>query len=174
MSSRHWPFLVAVAVQALIVAGVPARRAYTLATGRTVFLKTRPVDPYDILSGYYVTLSYDVSDSGRLPGKPAFKEGEAVYLVLTEGEDGFWHAQSASARWPEAVPAGAVVLRGESKGWGSIAYGIESYFIPEGMGEEIEDGLRRARDRTRVEVKVDASGRAALVRLHVGSKTYDY
>ena len=174
MSKRHWPFVVAVALQTLIIAAVPARRAYTLCVGRTVFLKTAPVDPYDVLSGYHVVLSCDISNSSRLPGSPALNGGETIHVVLAEGQDGFWHAEAASRDWPRNVPPGAVVIKGTGTGRRGIRYGIENYFIPEGMGREIEDGLRRHPKSTRVEVRVDASGRAALVRLHVGERMYDY
>lgn len=173
MSRTHWLFAVAVALQVIIVVAVPASRAYTLLTGETVFLKTSPVDPYDIMSGYHVILSYAISRRNDLPNKPDLKRGERVYVVLKEGDDGFWHAETASSQWPKTLPSGAVVIKGKSTGW-RIDYGIERYFIPEGMGREIEEGLRANRETTRIEVKVDSFGNAALVRLHIGDKTYDY
>ena len=173
MIKRHWPFIAAVALQALIVAAVPAGRAWTLMTGRTVFLKTAPVDPYDILSGYHVVISYEISRLDRLPGGPELKPGEHVYVVLKAGQDGFWHAVGKSRERPKSVAADEVVIRGTAEYW-RINYGIEHYFIPEGKGKEIERGLRDARDTARAEVKVDAFGHAALVRLHVGNKTYEY
>jgi len=174
MIRRHWPFIAAVALQALIVAAVPAGRAWTLLTGRTVFLKTAPVDPYDILSGYHVVISYEISALDRLPGNPALKRGEHVYVVLTPGQDGFWHPVTAGRKRPETVAPDEVVIRGARGKYGRIDYGIEHYFIPEGKGEEIAGRLRAARDTARAEVKVDALGHAALVRLHVGGVTYDY
>ncbi|MHC4713039.1 MAG: GDYXXLXY domain-containing protein [Planctomycetota bacterium] len=174
MSKKHWLFMVAVALQLLIVAGVPARRAYTLVTGTTVFLKTAPVDPYDIMSGYYMALSYEISSPARLPGAPSFAEGDRVHVTLEEDDDGLWRATGASGERPSTIPPGAVVIEGRQGKWEGITYGIEDYFIPEGMGREIEKGLREFRDTTRVEVKVDSAGNAALVRLHVGDRTYDY
>ena len=94
-------------------------------------------------------------------------------MVLAEGPDGVWVAVRAGREWPEDVKPDEVVIKGRCDGR-RIQYGIENYFIPEGKGAKIERGLRTERDRTRVEVKVDGFGRAALVRLHVGDKTYDY
>lgn len=173
MGKKHWPFVAAVVVQALIVVGVPSRRAYTLFTGRTVFLKTAPVDPYDIISGQYVALGYDISNRSGLPGAVDLRSGQPVYVVLQEGDDGFWHARSASRRRPKAIAPAEVVIKGRYTRW-RVEYGIEGYFVPEGMGPEIEAGLLGARQQARVEIKVDAFGNAALVRLHVGGKTYDY
>jgi uncharacterized membrane-anchored protein len=43
---RRWQFWLPLAVQTLIIAAVPAQAIYTSTTGRTVYLKTVPVDPY--------------------------------------------------------------------------------------------------------------------------------
>jgi uncharacterized membrane-anchored protein len=178
MIKAHWAFIVAVALQVVIVAAVPARVSFTRFTGKTVFLKTAPIDPYDIMSGYYVTLSYEISIEENLPPGPGLdqglKSGQHVYIVLQEGEDGIWDAIRASTRWPEDVPSGAVVIKGEKRRRRGIEFGIESYYIPEGKGEEIEAGLLGNRDTTRVEVKVDRFGNAALIRLHIGGVTYEY
>jgi len=173
---KHWPFILAVVLQVLIVAAVPATRLPVLLSGRTVLLKTAPVDPYDILSGYHVVLSYEISAPDRLdrlPGTPYFQRGDRACVVLKEGPDGVWGAVRASGEWPKDVKPDEVVIKGRYDGR-RIVYGIEHYFIPEGKGAEIEQGLRTERARTRVEVKVDGFGHAALVRLHVGDKTYDY
>lgn len=173
MNKRHWPFIAAVALQALIVAAVAAPRAETLLIGKTVFLRTMPVDPYDILSGYHVVLSYEISDPPWPGGKPELRPGEPIYVVLMPGKDGVWHAESAALRRPATVPSDAVVIKGKADGR-RVRYGIESYFIPEGKGKEIEEGLRAQRQRARMEVKVDSFGNSALVRMHVGDKTYSY
>ncbi|HYE74982.1 MAG TPA: GDYXXLXY domain-containing protein, partial [Blastocatellia bacterium] len=61
MNKKALLFMLAVAVQVLILISMPLSKAYTRATGRSVILKVAPVDPYTILSGYYVTLNYDIS-----------------------------------------------------------------------------------------------------------------
>jgi uncharacterized membrane-anchored protein len=57
--------------QSLLICSIPFQSVYALLTGTTVVLKTQPVDPYDILRGYYQTLSYDISSFEtlrKLPG----------------------------------------------------------------------------------------------------------
>ena len=49
-------FWLALGVQLLLLASVPAKAIYTLNSGTTVFLQTAPVDPVDLLRGYYQTL----------------------------------------------------------------------------------------------------------------------
>ena len=167
--ARFW-FCAAVGVQLAILALVPAQKLGAVLFGRTIVLRTRPVDPYDIMSGYYVTLSYDIS---RPRGMPSVQDGETVYVVLVEGRGGVWEARSAHAAWPGDVPEGAVVIRGRAQ-HRNIDYGIESYYIPEEMRDEIEDGLRRLRGRAKVEVKVGPLGGMHISRLLVGDRVYDY
>ena len=171
MNRTHWFFAGALLLQVLILAAVPAGRVYTLATGRTVFLKTAPVGAFDIPSGSQVILAYEISDLSGVTGFPR-REDHPVYILLKEGEDGFWRAVSAYEQRPSVLEPGAVVIEGRYDGW-RVSYGIESYFIPEGKGAEIEQGLRANRDKTGVDVKVDSFGRAALVRLHVGDRAYE-
>jgi uncharacterized membrane-anchored protein len=179
MSNRKalWAFAGAVALQLAILAAVPAPQAYTRLTGRTVILKTAPIDPYDAMSGYYVTLSYEVSNLSRIPGGEAILKDEnksaTVYVVLREGTDGVWEAESVHNSWPD-VSADRVVLKGRQIQWSFIEYGIERFFIPETAREAVEKDLRANREEARVEVKVDSFGRAALVRLRIGDRVYDY
>jgi uncharacterized membrane-anchored protein len=178
MSNRKmlWAFAAAVALQLVVLAAVPAPQVYTRLTGRTVILKTAPVDPYDVMSGYYVTLSYEVSNLSRISGGEAFLKKAAVstvYVVLREGADGVWAAESVHNSWPD-VSADRVVLKGRQLQWNFIDYGIDRFYIPETDREAVEKDLRANRDGARVEVKVDSFGRAALVRLRVGDRVYDY
>jgi uncharacterized membrane-anchored protein len=169
-------FAGAVLVQVLILAAVPGQKMYTLLTGRTVVLRTAPVDPYDILSGYYVTLSYEISRFANVPGSAAFdgqEDGTPLYVVLCQGEDGFWQAESVHPARPD-VAADRIVIKGRKESWRTIEYGIETYYIPEAARGTIEDDLRRRARDARIEVKVDRFGRAALVRLLIGDRVYDY
>jgi uncharacterized membrane-anchored protein len=175
-SKTLYAFAGAVLVQVLILAAVPGQKMYTLLTGRTVVLRTAPVDPYSVMSGYYVTLSYEISRFDRVPGSTAFsgleEDGTPMYVVLRQGDDGFWQAESVHPDRPD-VAADRVVIKGR-KSYGSIVYGIETYYIPEAARATIEDDLRRHARDARIEVKVDRFGRAALVRLLIGDRAYDY
>ncbi len=65
MNKKIVYFILALTVQAAILAAVPAKQIYTRLTGKTIFIKTAPVDPYSLLSGYYVVLNYEIA---RPPG----------------------------------------------------------------------------------------------------------
>jgi uncharacterized membrane-anchored protein len=175
-SKTLYAFAAAVLVQVLILAAVPGQKMYTLLTGRTVVLRTAPVDPYSVMSGYYVTLSYEISRFASVPGAMAFEgqaDGTPIYVVLRQGADGFWQAESVHPARPDVAPD-RVVIKGRKESWRTIEYGIETYYIPEAARGTIEDDLRQHARDARIEVKVDRFGRAALLRLLIGDRVYDY
>ena len=172
MNRRLSWFIIAVAVQALILAAVPAKKVYTRQTGKTITLKTAPYDPYSIMSGYYARLTYEISRP-RTSDWRRWRESKPVWVVLRKGDDGIWDADSVHNSWPESVPDGCVVIKGKKK-HGRIVYGIESYFIPENARDTVERELREHRDQARVEVKVDSFGNAALIRLLIQDRVYTY
>lgn len=164
-------FAAAVLLQALIVAGVPMRKVTALATGRTVVLKVAPVDPYNILSGYYVVLGYEIGRPAAFPGQPLLADGDVVWAVVEE-RDGLWRPVSLEREKPRPLPANRAALRGIMGGTGSIEYGIEEFYIPEERRGAIEDDLRRNAGEARVEVKAGAWGNA-LLRLRIQDRIYE-
>jgi uncharacterized membrane-anchored protein len=173
MNKRALFFALAVAAQFLILAAVPAQKIYTRATGRSVTLKIRPVDPYDVLSGYYVTLNYEIANPGSFANSNGDNNGERVYAILERRADGVWSPVSLSKSYPANLPENRIAIRGRHL-YSRIEYGIDEFFIPEDKRAEIEEGLRKNHDQARVEIKVDSKGDAALVRLLIGDRVYDY
>jgi uncharacterized membrane-anchored protein len=165
-------FIAAVAVQALILVGVPARKAVTLATGKSAVLKVQPVDPYSILSGYYVTLGFEISRIEAFPNAPKFSEGDRCYAVIERGGDGVWKPLSLEQVLPTNLAEDRAALLGRIK-YGRIEYGIEEFFIPETKRGAIADDLRVHQDKARVDVKVDGGGHAALERLRIEDRVYE-
>jgi uncharacterized membrane-anchored protein len=169
-------FIAAVVIQLLILVAVPARKVFTIATGKTVILKVQPVDPYSILSGYYATLGFDISridafaNAGGTSG--GFSERAWCYAVVENGEDGIWKPVSLDRELPDNLPDNRVALLGQIRD-GLITYGIEEFYIPEAQRHSIAEDLRSNVDKARVEVKVDRSGYAALQRLLIEDRSYE-
>lgn len=165
-------FLLAVLIQVLIVAAVPGKQIFARMTGRLITIKTAPVDPYSFLSGYYVTLSYQISrppQGFQADNRPS----EPVYVVLTEDPNKIWIIDSVHRQKPAAVEPDKVLVRGNLT-YNRILYGVESYYIPEDKRQTMEHDLRNNRDKTYARIKVDLFGNAALVNLLIGDKTYEY
>lgn len=165
-------FALALALQVLILASIPAQKAYTRATGRSVILKVAPVDPYSILSGYYVTLGYEISRPGALLADKVPANGATVYTVVEQNSDGIWQPVEVTTSLPQALPNNRVFLRGRYTGW-QIEYGIENFYIPETQREAVAEDLQKHPDKARVEIKVDRGGNAALVRLIIEDRVYE-
>lgn len=170
MNRRSRWFWAAVALQVLVLLGMTGMRAYTLATGTRVLLKTLPVDPRDLFRGDYVRLRYEIS---RLPvgqvqaAGHELRRGDVVWVLLAPGQP-HWQAVAAGPRRPEPGPRqvavqGRVQYRedGPEGQYLHVEYGIESFFVPEGEGRRLE----RPEIQLDVEAAVDRFGRAAIARV---------
>jgi uncharacterized membrane-anchored protein len=166
-------FIVAVVIQILILVAVPARKVFTMATGKIVVLKVQPVDPYNILSGYYATLGFDISRVDAFPNAiQGFSEGAWCYAIVEKGDDGTWKPVSLEHELPANLPDNRAALLGRIN-HGAIRYGIEEFYIPEAQRHRIAEDLRMNLDKARVEIKVDRSGHAALERLRIEDRIYE-
>jgi uncharacterized membrane-anchored protein len=157
-------FYAAAGVQVLVLLLMTARGLLGLVGGTTVRLQTQPVDPRNLFRGDFVILDYRVS---RVPRSafsdpkefPSYK-GQAVYVGLEEDPgSGLWRIRSAGARHQGGVSLrGNVTWRGRDEL--TVEYGVESYFVEENTGREIE---RKAdQGHLVVQVHVRPNGSAAI------------
>ena len=173
--------LAAIAIlQIGILGSMVAGRVRLLQTGREIVLPIQPVDPRDLFKGDYVRLGYTISSvpfqalAGNEPryGKPA-------YVTIEPQADGNWSVARLTARYPDQVPTGHIVLKARHERWADwshwpsrVRYGLERYYVPEGKGPGIE---KLARDKKLAAiVAVDARGNAAIKGLSIdGQRVYD-
>lgn len=174
-------FYIVTVLWLLVFTGFIAYKEYTLQTGTEVVLKTVPVDPRDLFRGDYVILNYEISrldlaevpteNNLDIPGETEyFDYGDRIYLGLGLDEDGYGFPDRIYIEKPKdrLYLTGTIVgIRGDTrteKVTLLVEYGIESYFVPEGRGRDIEkerwDG--KAVD---VEVVVDSRGNAVIKNL---------
>lgn len=181
-----WRALATALLLGLVLLALVEQRARILRGGTEIRLRSVPVDPRDLFRGDYVVLSYPISTvEADAAGKAEFERGERVYVSLGRDEQGFARATGVSRDWPKAGD-GVVVIAGRvtansacaTMADGSfdcsgrrnrlrIAYGLESYFVPQGEGKAIE-----TTDKARIEVvaAVSSSGEAAIKRLLIDGK----
>jgi uncharacterized membrane-anchored protein len=158
-------FFLIVGLQLMLLVGLIGSKQVTLLTGQRVLLKTVPVDPRDLFRGDYVVLSYDISRIGREKWRdPSYQQGDTVYVTLRP-EGKFWETEQVSRTAPGGktlfVRGTVTYVADDSL---RLEYGIESYFVPEGTGHELE---RAAGHGLAVEASVDRAGRAAIRRVAV-------
>jgi uncharacterized membrane-anchored protein len=163
--------LVTVVAQLLILVGMIALRAIPLITGKTVLVRVEPVDPRDLFRGDYVILSYDFSRvsqeqieglSDKERGSWKTLQGRTVYMPLVPDSTGT-HMRAAKAT--VVKPAAGLFLKGQMERYGSVKFGIESYYVEEGTGRRYEQAIR---DRQlTAELAVTSGGQAALRGLRI-------
>ncbi len=161
-------------------------RAAILRNGTEVRLRTVPVDPRDLFRGDYVVLAYPISIVAPGPGgATGMRRGDTVYVTLTRDAEGFAQAKAVATTRPVAA-AGEVVIAGRVQTTGAcalnaegqadcatgtqrlrIAYGLESYFVPQGQGRAIETTPRA---RIEVVAAIAADGTAAIKRLLIDGR----
>lgn len=155
--------IVAIA-QTIILAVMIGQKQWTLATGERILLKIHPVDPRSLFRGDYVRLWYDIAtlDTDSLAGDDEFESYDPVHVVL-EPDERYWNAVSIHRDWPQ-IDGDRIVIKGmvERLSYGNIhvKYGIETFFVPEGEGLELE----RPDDDNIVDIRiaVDDAGDAAI------------
>lgn len=178
------------AVLLAVLVGMVALRQWPLTTGREVVLATAPVDPRSMLRGDYVDLSYEVSrlSDSAMP-LPDVRPGDVVYVPLTGPDaDGLWHPAGVMTESPIGpIPflRGMVQSHWEEPGAAAgnesasclqercrtllVTYGIESYFVPENTGRDLED-LAREGGRLAVAIAIDGRGGAVIAGLIVDGR----
>jgi uncharacterized membrane-anchored protein len=179
-----WLSLLGVAAaQILFLSWMVWDRVSMLQSACEITLKVVPVDPRDIFRGDYVVLGYDVSriaysveKNGPFPGD--LWNGRSVYVRLTPDAEAGWRVAKLTPVYPDGVPSGDVVLRGRIDNLWEVAetktthvnvtYGIESYFVPENTGRELEQQVREKKIEAVVAVGND--GETALKALVVEGK----
>jgi uncharacterized membrane protein/uncharacterized membrane-anchored protein len=156
----------------IIIGGVIVYKETILRHGTEIVLKTVPVDPRDLFRGDSVVLRYDISDldlNVLSPQKTDFNVGDRVFVSL----DNNVPAQATGITTNPIKDA--LFLRGIVKAIRdnklSVEYGIESYFVPEHKGKEIETAVGKT-----VEVKaaVNASGKAVIKALLMDGKEVNF
>lgn len=140
-----------------ITAALVISSEYILNTGREVLLKIVPVDPRDMLRGDYVILNYEISSYNRKDYKP----GSDVYVSLNVDKK----KNATMKKVHKEKPSGEFFIKGKiKKGFANtrIEYGIESYFVKEYTGKEIEKKLQKG---AKARVLIDRNGNAKVKEL---------
>jgi uncharacterized membrane-anchored protein/uncharacterized membrane protein len=157
--TNRWIIALLVLLQVAAMSLQIGKSEYLLSHGKLIKLQLQPLDPRSLIQGDYVRLRYvisepeiyrhveDMTSKGKITVVLAPNAATQVYEFRREYQSG------------EQLAPDEVRLNGERVGYEGIAYGIETFFIPESTGRDYEQHAKFA------EVKVSASGDAILVRL---------
>jgi uncharacterized membrane-anchored protein len=167
---------VAVGFQLLVLGFMAGEREWVVLKGRTVYLRTQPVDPRDPFRGDYVRLDYEVNHvatnavaADLLARGDRWNRGRKVYAVLSCDEDGFGSVSHLTGKKPDE----GLFLRGRSSFFYSgnpvmaVNYGIEAYFVEQGAGRKIEEGRVRGDVRVPLDMEIAVGhGGIAVLKAH--------
>lgn len=132
-----------------------------LSQGRSVKLELAPIDPRSLLQGDYVRLSYTIS---TLDNEKNLDADGKIRVVLRPQQNGVYgysgyYEQDGVWNKPYQAQVDDVILNGNAIGSDRVEYGIESYFVPEGTGREVERTAKFA------QIRVGKKGDAILQEL---------
>lgn len=149
--------IAAVALQVLALGYIAGEREWILHTGRTIWLRTAPVDPRDVMRGDYVRLDYEIARVDRalwrdgLTNRPQPVVGRGpetrVYASLRVDPQDLAEVTSLSDRQPQE----GLFLRGKldpAMSWtgsGAVRYGLEAFFMEQGKAQDLENERSQAR-----------------------------
>lgn len=151
--------LLVIGVWLIGIVGLLVYKQMIFWTGTEVVLRTVPVDPWDLFRGEYVILRYEISEAVRVDSERIeFDYGDDVYVSLVKDRFGIGGIKSVSKLRPKN---GELYIKGVV-GYRGVEYGIESYFVEQGRGRDIEN--MRSQDLL-VRIVVDKQGRAVIKNL---------
>lgn len=188
------PLLLRYLLAALVLCGliliIVVQRAEILRNGQEVRLEVVPVDPRDLFRGDYVVLGYRIGTINIPSDVPtSFARGQQVFVTLSRDGSNTSKAVAISAERP-AVSGTEIIISGVVSAASTcqlneagvsdcklgrravgVRYGLESYFVPEGEGKNIEFTPKALLE---VVAAVAPAGQAAIKRLLIdGKPVYD-
>lgn len=154
------PILLIILLQLGLTGYQVGKSEWILSQGTEIKLALAPVDPRSLLQGDYVRLNYEISDLDELPLPEEEKMGwdKRVRVVLQRNDQGIYNFKGMTESKEPSQQPNEVILNGIQQGT-RIKYGIESFFVPEGKGLEVETRATFAL------VRVGKNGDAILVTL---------
>ena len=196
-----WAIALPLLIQTVLITSVPLQAAIAMVMGKTVVLRTVPVDPYDPFRGYYTTLRYDISQRGilsTLSGWEAIKsdlEPNAAMELLESGNPFFvlleapqnadpatsplpWKPIAVTRQRPRKLLSNQIALKGTYRR-DRIVYGLERYYLPEAERIDLENRIREAQTaenppRLMVEVRIGPLGNAVPIALWLQDQRIEF
>jgi len=175
-SRRKILFITVVLLQAIVLLSMIAKQEILLKTGTKIMLRCVPVDPRSLFSGDYVQLNYEISEIRALNNAAlqkkidSFNENDTIYVALEKKKGSGFHSIADFSRdHGELKKRFGVILKGTvDDNYYSlrIRYGLETYFVPQNEGKEIETSMADVS----AEVSIADDGRSALSKLFIAGR----
>lgn len=162
MNNKHKIFIGSILFIVLVLGGYAFLQERIISTGTEVLLKTRPIDPRDLLRGEYVVLRYEIENDERVREEinrnGNLTDGSPLFVRLTTDSNQLGTIAEVRVQKPDF--SNGLWIRGEISRNGIRFPSLEQYFVPEGMGKPIE----RIRNDVYVKARI-LNGEARIVGL---------
>lgn len=178
-STHLWLAIVVVAlIQTAALSWMVFDRLSLIKNGKEITLAIRPVDPRSLFRGDYVILNPEIARITTQQVLRDVKRNDTIYVVVQRALNGTWSYVSLHTSQPKDLGGDRVALKARVKSiWPKrntnqtqlqLRYGIESYFVPEGTGKELEKKVRER--QIRAIVAVSDGGVAAIKGLEISGE----
>jgi len=162
--SRTMRLISIAAVMTMFLIGMVIDHAVRRTSGTEVILDLQPVDPRDLLAGYYIVVSTPLHRLSleELAGGDVFAVSDDIYVVVAESENGSWQPISIHRSRPDdglyihgkVQRATETDIRAE--------YNLERFYADEDTAQALEQRRREDGSSMRLILSVGADGRALI------------
>ena len=162
MNNKKIVFLIMILWTSIVLFWV-IQNEYIRAVGREILLETVPIDPKDLFMGDYVILNYKIANNYHYSNYPL---NSTIYTVLKINNKNIAEIDYVSDTKPngkELFLKCKVQKCSHLNFWrrGTCCkYGIESYYVKEHTGLDLENNLRQG---ALVKVRIDKNGIGKVV-----------
>jgi uncharacterized membrane-anchored protein len=160
--------LAAVLLQLVILVYMAGERENVIRNGRPILLRTAPIDPNDPMRGDYVRLDYDISNASKESCRDGvlkmFPSTDYVYTRQWRDTRVYavlkWDAAGLAQldHLTDQRPAAGIFIRGRIDSFSArsvrVRYGIEAYFMQQGVARKLEDTIRNDRPGVPLNMKI--------------------
>jgi uncharacterized membrane-anchored protein len=165
---RYIKLYIILAIQILIIISMVASSYLIFLTGERVFLEVEPVDPRSLFRGDYVRLGYNFSQIDLNSVNHKLDSDYPSHIFISFKKTGDYWQPSIISDSIEAINNNHPFLKGkvtsvyDNQIWAE--FGIETYFVPEGQGKDIEKKISER--KVIAEVYINKKGIARIKQLH--------
>ncbi len=172
--TRMLRLILAAAAMTLFLVAMITDHQVRRQAGTEVLLDLEPVDPRDLLAGYYVIISTPLHniDPSDIDGDNDFDPGDDVFVVLEPSADQNWQAVSIH----QARPQEGLYVHGKVRYAHDTTlrarFNIERYYADEDTAQALEARRRANRSSMRLIISVGDDGRALIRGLEIDGERH--
>ena len=146
MNKKKVIFGVYLALLLVAIYYVISSATQVLSEGELFRFKPRPIDPFDVFRGKYLTLSYD-NGTIETEHTESFPDGQTVYIVVEKDEDGYAYFSKVLTEEPETPDYFKSEIGRDFRGLfrgqrQNFEIPFDRYYINEDFAKKAEDEYR--------------------------------